>query len=126
MSEQENAGLNWLKLMGLALGDQVLIVSRGGTGTGFGGTLIEAVVGPAGPILIIIQEAEGTARVNIPWDAIAMITLKPPGTPGLSPPPTMPGDISVADLAEMAEKMGLPVPEQIQAVIDAEAAAGKV
>lgn len=115
MTEQAtetNAAFNWLKLMGLSIGEEVLILPLAGqAGQGLQGTLVEIAVGPSGPLVVIIRQAEDKPRVSIPWDSILMIT-RPNAPP--APMAAEQNADSVNDLIEMAEKMGLEVPGEIR------------
>ena len=114
---------HWLELMELSIGEEVMIIPLAGQPSqGLQGVLVEMVVTDLAPVCVIIRQSEETPRVSIPWTSILMITKagQPAVRPG-STDPTLEADISVADLVQMAEKMGLSIPEQIQAAADAEA-----
>lgn len=126
---EENIGLNWLTLMGLTIGEQVVIIPRGGQpGQGFQGYLVEVVFGPTGPLLLIIQDDAESARVNIPWDAVLMVTLPNPeveaAVQAIADQQEAAADISVADLQDMVKAMGMEIPPEIQALLDADVAEG--
>lgn len=122
MSDEENTGLNWLALMGLTIGEQVVIIPRAGQpGQGFQGNLVEAVFGPTGPLLLIIQDNADSPRVNIPWDAVLMVTLpNPVVVEAVQALQEQQADISVADLQDMVKAMGMEIPAEIQALLDAD------
>lgn len=112
----ENVGLNWLTLMGLAMGEEVIVIPVAAqSGQGYRGFLVDAVFSSSGPVMFVIQEDEESPRVSIPWSSISIITL--PTDTGETESQE-PADISVQDLVEMADKMGLTVPEEIQKIID--------
>lgn len=119
MSEtEENVALNWVALMGLAIGEECMIVPRGvQNGQGLQGELVEMVVNQNGPLMVIIRNTTMGAKVNVPWGAILMIT-RPTGP--RVPTEAAPTDISAADLVAMAEKMGVKIPDSVQALVDAE------
>lgn len=120
MSEtEENVALNWVSLMGLAIGEEVMIIPQGVTsGTGLQGELVEMVVNQNGPLMVIIRNTKMGAKVNVPWGAILMIT-RPTG-PQVPVPNAPPTDVTAADLVAMAEKMGVKIPDSVQALVDAE------
>jgi hypothetical protein len=113
--------MKWLDLMELPIGEEVMILPLAGQpGQGLQGILCEVVATDMAPVCVIIRQSEETPLVTIPWSSILMITKA--SKPAVRPEPESPGDISVAELVEMAEQMGLTIPEQIQAAADAEQA----
>lgn len=115
----ENVGLNWLTVMGLTMGEEVIVIPVAAqSGQGYRGFLVDAVFSSAGPVMFVIQEEDESPRVSIPWSSISIITLPTDDAPGAEAPT----DISVQDLIQLADELKLTVPEEIQKIIDAEAA----
>lgn len=108
-----NLTLDWLAMMGLAIGDEVMILPLAGApGQGLQGTLVEMAVNNSGPLLVMIRRSPDTPIVNIPWSAIMMITK--PSTPPVPVENKAVEDISMEQLIEAAEKMGVTVPDQVR------------
>lgn len=109
MTEATNASQSWLKLMGLEIGQEVMILPLAGApGQGLQGELVELAVNQTGPLLVMIRRSPDTPVVNVPWTAIMMITR--PSAPAVKPV----DDVSMEQLIEMAEKMGVAVPADIR------------
>lgn len=120
MSEnEENVALNWVNLMGLEIGQEVLILPQAGQpGQGLQGELLELVVNQNGPLVVIIRQSAITPKVSVPWSSIMMITR--PSAPKVPADKAPASDVSVADLIKMAEQMGVEVPSSIQELAEAE------
>lgn len=121
MSDEEFQ-VPWLDLMGIAVGEEIVIIPRAGQpGQGFQGFLVEAVFSQSGPVLLVIQESAESAKVTIPWDAVLMITKPNPQVEAaVAAAKEEHKDISVTDLIEMTKAMGIDTPPEIQALADAE------
>lgn len=103
----------WLDVLGIELGESVVILPR--DGQGFQGLLVDLLSSTSGmPLLVIIQQAAGMPRVNIRWDAITMITAKIPEAPIETANTTLDFDSLVA----FAEREGIDVPEDIRQMLD--------
>lgn len=103
----------WLDVLGIELGESVVILPR--DGQGFQGLLVDLLSSTSGmPLLVIIQRAAGMPRVNIRWDAITMITAKVPEAPIETANTTLDFDSLVA----FAEREGIDVPEDIRQMLD--------
>lgn len=103
----------WLDVLGIELGESVVILPR--DGQGFQGLLVDLLSSTSGmPLLVIIQQAAGMPRVNIRWDAITMITAKVPEAPIETANTTLDFDSLVA----FAEREGIDVPEDIRQMLD--------
>lgn len=113
MTEATNASQSWLKLMGLEIGQEVMILPLAGApGQGLQGELVELAVNQTGPLLVMIRRSPDTPVVNVPWTAIMMITR--PSAPAVPVEQKPVDDVSMEQLIEMAEKMGVAVPADIR------------
>lgn len=110
---EENAATKWLTLMGLEMGQEVLILPLAGQpGQGLQGVLVHIVMSQDGPLMVIIRRSPDTPLVTVPWASILMITR--PTAPAVSVETKPTDDVSVEQLIEMAEKMGVAVPGAIR------------
>ncbi len=77
-SEAEQAAHNWLKLMGVEIGDTIGLLPLGGTpGEWFRGELVNITFGPLGPLMICWRPTtNGVAGevVSMPWVSVSMLS----------------------------------------------------
>ncbi len=119
MSDTENedgfvdlrTGAGWLSIMGIEIGDEVMIIPVGGNGSGFQGTLVELIVGTNGPAVFVIEKL-GSPRVTINWSNATMISKV------IGPSSTT---VTPEDLVKMADENGIDVPDAVrQGIADLE------
>lgn len=98
----------WLQVMGLVIGEEVMLIPVAGGGNGFQGTLVELIVDRnTGPAVFVIEKL-GSPRVSVNWRNCAMVTR------AVGPAaPTM----SSQDLVKMADENGMHVPDEVRAGI---------
>lgn len=115
-TEDDAAGA-WLKVMDLQLGQEVMIIPVAGQGGGFQGTLIEAVFGPLGPLVFIIEKI-GSPRCTINWANVAMVTRVGVGNTVSDTPIGGGQALAIADLEEMADRIGIDIPDEVRKLMD--------
>lgn len=111
----ENLGLNWLRLMGLEIGDEVTVLPMALPGQQFGGKLVDMAVGPEGPLVIFLKQTEDKPVNTIPWHGVQLIAK------ALAPAVEVPQPtVDLSELENFMRENGLEIPEDVQTFLDEE------
>lgn len=113
----------WLDTLGVAVGDEILILPVGAQGgQGFQGFLVNVVISgqTLSPYAIVIQQAEGMPHVTIPWHAIQMVAKPTVSAAAQQAAADAANEsVSLANLIKFSEENGIDVPDEVrQAAID--------
>lgn len=122
MTEENTApdlatGNGWLEMMDLVIGEEVMIIPAGSNGGGFQGNLVDVIFGQLSPLLVVIEKP-GSPRCTVNWANVSMITRVAVGVPVSDTPIGGGQALQIADLEEMADRIGIDIPDEVRKLMD--------